>query len=102
MNREALGGQSASERKPRDIYECRMKNLLTAFEENRHQRIDFLRVFDNSENFGRPHLVLSMVRGVPKHVARKSLPGLKPLLSIQVVTSKTYAVPCAAEAVRDC
>ena len=69
MNRAALGGHSASERKLREIYECSMKNLLTAFEENRHQRIDFLRVFDNSENFGRPHLVLSMVRGVPKSIA---------------------------------
>jgi hypothetical protein len=46
-----------------------MKNLLTAFEENRHGRIDFPRVFDNSENFGRPHLVLSMVRGVPSNIA---------------------------------
>jgi hypothetical protein len=80
-----------------------MKNLLTAFEENRHERIDFLRVFDNSENFGRPHLVLSMFRGVSGNIAaRKSLPGLKPLLSIQVLRSKTYAVPCAAEAAKDC
>ena len=82
MNRAALGGHSASERKLRDIYECSMKNLLTAFEENRHRRIDFLRVFDNSENF------LSMGRGVPRISARKFLPGSRPLLSIQVCHRK--------------
>jgi predicted ABC-type ATPase len=68
-NRAALGGHSASERKLREIFEHSMKNLLTAFEENRHQRIDLLRIFDNSENFGRPRLVLSMVRGVPRNIA---------------------------------
>ena len=46
-----------------------MKHLLTAFEENRHQRIDLLRIFDNSEIFGRPRLVLSMIRGIPKTLA---------------------------------
>ncbi len=66
MNRATLGGHSASERKLRHIYEHSMKNLLRALEENRHERIDLLRVFDNSENFGRPRLVLSMVRGVPR------------------------------------
>jgi predicted ABC-type ATPase len=68
MNRAALGGHSASERKLRDIYEHSMKHLLTAFEENRHQRIDLLRVFDNSESFGRPRLVLSMFGGVPRNI----------------------------------
>jgi predicted ABC-type ATPase len=69
MNRAALGGHSASERKLRDIYQHSMKNLLRAFEEKRQQRIDHLRIFDNSENFGRPHLVLSMFRGVPRNMA---------------------------------
>ena len=46
-----------------------MKHLVTAFEENRNQRIDFLRIFDNSENFGSPRLVLSMFRGVPRRIA---------------------------------
>lgn len=69
MNRAALGGHSASKRKLCDIYERSMKNLLTAFEENRNQRIDFLRIFDNSENFRRPRLMLSMVRGVPRNIA---------------------------------
>lgn len=46
-----------------------MKNLLTAFEENRRQSIELLRIFDNSENFGRPRLVLSMFRGVPRNMA---------------------------------
>ena len=69
MNRAALRGHSASERKLRDIYEHSMKNLLTAFEENRHQRIHLLRVFDNSENFGPPRLVLSIFRGVPRNIA---------------------------------
>jgi hypothetical protein len=49
MNRAALGSHSGSERKLRDIHEHSMKNLLRAFEENRQQRIDLLRVFDNSE-----------------------------------------------------
>jgi predicted ABC-type ATPase len=70
MNRAALGGHSASERKLRDIYQNSM-NLLTAFEENRQQRIALLRIFDNSENFGRPRLVLSMFRGVPRSMAAK-------------------------------
>ena len=48
MNRATLGGHSASERRLREIYENSMKNLVTAFEENRKQRIDFLRIFDNS------------------------------------------------------
>lgn len=71
MNRAALGGHSASERKLRNIYENSMMNLVTAFEENRNQRIDLLRIFDNSENFGRPHTVLSMVRGVPRAMSAK-------------------------------
>ena len=69
MNRAALGGHSASERKLRDIYENSMKNLVSAFEENRHRRIDRLRIFDNSESFGRPRLVLNMFRGVPRNMA---------------------------------
>ena len=69
MNRAALGGHSASERKLRDIYQHSMKHLVTAFEENRRQRIDLLRVFDNSESFRRPRLVLSIVRGVPGSMA---------------------------------
>jgi predicted ABC-type ATPase len=69
MNRAAIGGHSASERKLHDIYQHRTKNLLRAFKENRQQRIDLLRIFDNSENFGRPHLALSMFRGVPTNVA---------------------------------
>ena len=69
MNRAALGGHSASEWKLRDIYRNSMKHLATAFEENRHQRIDLLRIFDNSESFGRPRLLLSMFRGVPRHMA---------------------------------
>ncbi len=69
INRAALGGHSASERKLRDIYEQSMRHLITAFEENRRQHIDLLRVFDNSENFGRPRLVLSMVGGVPRNMA---------------------------------
>jgi predicted ABC-type ATPase len=69
MNRATLGGHSASERKLRDIYEHSLKNLLTAFEENRNRRIDLLRIFDNSEYFARPRLVLSMIRGVPRNIA---------------------------------
>lgn len=69
MNRAILGGHSASERRLREIYENSMKHLVTAFEENRNQRIDFLRIFDNSENFGSPRLVLSMFRGVPRRIA---------------------------------
>ena len=74
MNRAALGGHSASERRLREIYENSMRHLVTAFEENRNQRIDFLRIFDNSENFGRPRLVLSMFRGVPRKMAAE-VPG---------------------------
>jgi len=49
MNRAALGGHSASERKLREIYRLSMKNLLTAFKENRQERIDRLQVYDNSQ-----------------------------------------------------
>jgi len=69
MNRAALGGHSASERKLREIYRLSMKNLLTAFEENRQERIDRLQVYDNSQNRGDARLVLSMYRGVPRTVA---------------------------------
>jgi len=65
MNRAALGGHSASERKLREIYQLSMKHLLTAFEENRQQHIDLLRILDNAEIARRPRLVLSMYRGVP-------------------------------------
>lgn len=68
MNRAALGGHSASERRLREIYENSMKHLVTAFEENRYQRIDFLRIYDNSANFGQPRLVLNMFRGVPRRM----------------------------------
>jgi len=69
MNRAALGGHSASERKLREIYRLSMKNLLTAFEENRHQRIDWLRLYDNSENRSDARLVLSLFRGVSRTMA---------------------------------
>ena len=69
MNRAALGGHSASEKKLRNIYENSMKNLGGAFEENQQENIDVLRIFDNSKNFGRPRLVVSLVRGVPKQIA---------------------------------
>ena len=68
MNRATLGGHSASERRLREIYENSMNHLVTAFEENRNQQIDFLRILDNSENFGSPRLVLSMFRGVPRRM----------------------------------
>lgn len=41
---------------------------MPAFEENRYQRIDFLRIYDNSANFGQPRLVLNMFRGVPRRM----------------------------------
>jgi len=69
MNRAALGGHSASERKLREIYRLSMKHLLTAFEENRQKRIDRPQVYDNSQNRRRPRLVLSMYRGVPRTMA---------------------------------
>ena len=69
MNRAALGGHSASERKLRDIYSNSMKNLVTAFEENRLHNIDRLQIFDNSDPSGHPRLVLSMFGGVPWDMA---------------------------------
>ncbi len=69
MNRAALGGHSASERKLREIYRLSMKHLLMAFEENRQKRIDRLRILDNSKNLRRPRLVLSMYGGVPGTMA---------------------------------
>ena len=68
-NRALLGGHSASERKLREIYENSMRNLVTAFDENRRGQIDLLQVFDNSREFTFPRLVLSMYRGVPAHFA---------------------------------
>jgi len=69
MNRAALGGHSASERKLRHIYEHSMENLVTAFEECRVGHIDFLRIFDNSKPLGRPRLVVGMNRGVLKKLS---------------------------------
>lgn len=69
INRAALGGHSASERKLRDIYSNSMKNLVIAFEENTLQNIDRLQVFDNSGPSGHPRLVLSLFGGVPWDMA---------------------------------
>ena len=68
------GGTTAAEHQHmRQIYMPHVLHPSIAsrgqFLHHRHQRIDFLRVFDNSENFGRPHMVLSMVRGVPGKIA---------------------------------
>ncbi len=73
-----------------------MKHLATAFEENRNQRIDFLRIFDNSENFGSPRLVLSMFRGVPRGSPRMFRRGSKPLSKRQISPLQTCVVPCGA------
>ena len=98
MNRAALGGHSASERKLRDIYAHSMKHLLTAFEENRYQRIDLLRIFDNSESFGRPRLVLSMLRGVPRNIAAEVPAWLKTALAPSSFNIGNLRGLCAAEA----
>jgi predicted ABC-type ATPase len=45
-NRADLGQHSASEAKIRDIYGNSMRNLVTAFHENRAHRIEFLQIFD--------------------------------------------------------
>ena len=68
-NRAAIGGHSASENLLREIYKQSLKNLVLAFEENRHGRIDLLRISDNSGEFGRPRVVLNLVRGVPRSMA---------------------------------
>jgi len=80
MNRAAIGGHSASERKLREIYRNSMKNLLVAFEENREQRIDRLQVFDNSKNVGAPRLVLKLFSGVPWKMASEIPPWLETAL----------------------
>ena len=72
INRASLGGHSASERKLRYIYEHSMKNLVTAFEENRLGHIDQLQVFDNSRRFSRPRIILRMAGGLPKIMAADS------------------------------
>ena len=74
-----------------------MKNLLTAFEENRRQRIDILRIFDNSKNFGRPRLVLAVLPGIWVRMFRFRR-GSKPHLRRQASTSETCAERCAAGA----
>jgi predicted ABC-type ATPase len=71
MNRAALGGHSASERKLRDIYQNSMKNLVVAFEESRRRHIDVLRILDNSDLFGSPRLVLEIRQGELRRLASR-------------------------------
>jgi predicted ABC-type ATPase len=80
MNRAALGGHSASERKLREIYRLSMEHLLTAFEENLQKRIDRLQVYDNSQNRRDARLVLSLFRGVPRTLASEIPPWLETVL----------------------
>src|SRR5258708_7905229 len=95
MNRAALGGHSASERKPREIYRLSMKNLLTAFEENQNQYLALLLVLDNSERTGYPRLVLSMYRGVPRIMS----PAIPAYLETALADS-TFKIPNLRAAMR--
>src|SRR5580658_2623063 len=61
-NRADLGQHSASEAKIRDIYENSMRNLVTAFQENKKRRIEHLQIFDNSGLWQPPRLILDMRR----------------------------------------
>ena len=61
-NRADLGQHSASEAKIRDIYENSMRNLVTAFQENRARRIELLQIFDNSGLWQPPRVILEMRR----------------------------------------
>jgi len=103
MNRAALGGHYASERKLRDI--------MSAYEESA-DRLHSRRTdtsgstsFESSIIQGTlvvPTWFLAWFAASQGKSPRKFLPGLKPLLSIQGLRSTTYAVSCAAEAAKDC
>lgn len=67
-NRADLGQHSASESKIRDIYERSMRNLVTAFHENREHRIEFLRIFDNAGLWQPPRVILEMRLGEPRYL----------------------------------
>lgn len=67
-NRADLGQHSASGAKIRDIYQNSMWNLVTAFQENRAHRIEFLQIFDNSGLWQPPRVVLEMRRGEVRYL----------------------------------
>jgi predicted ABC-type ATPase len=95
MNRAALGGHSASERKLREIYRNSMKHLLVAFEENQREHIDRLQVFDNSKNVGAPRLVLRLLSGVPRIMASEIPPWLQAALE-----GSSFDIPSLRAAMR--
>jgi hypothetical protein len=56
-----------------------MKNLVTAFEENRLQRIDLLRIFDNTETLAAHILCSACLVATQGTWPRMFLHGLRPL-----------------------